>query len=203
MNIINKEYFMKLIGKRIERLNQFGDNLVIKLADGGTMRLSPALMSRLKLDKDSNKVGFGYPENENESLVIYNATDGDGVAVNKQGYIKNIPHNRDLRSHLNLPGTGNSEIYVTENAVTFEEYPGMTFYKVTPTAETVEETTENWEEEVEDVPVVHIKEHPPGEKSNEQKAQDTIDDLHQAIEKSGGEVVTETNTKEEDSLDIF
>ena len=219
---------MKLIGKRIERLNQFGDNLVIKIADEGNMRLSPALMSRLKIDKDNNKIGFGYPENEGESLVIYNAIDGDGVAVNKQGYIKNLPHNRDLRSYLNLPGTGDSEIYVTEGAITFEEYPGMTFYKVTNIAETVEETTENWEEEVEDVPTVHIKEHPPGEKSNETKAEETIADLHQAVEKSGGEIVgipngdtmsdtddddafevakniidNETNKSEEDSLDIF
>ena len=185
---------MKLIGKRIERLNQFGDNLVIKLGDEGNMRLSPALMSRLKIDKDNNRVGFGYPEDLNESLVIYNATNGDGVAVNKQGYVKNLPHNRDLRSHLNLPGTGSNEIYVTESAVTFEEYPGMTFYKVTPTAETVEETTEdNWEEEVKEV-------------SNEQRAQSTIDDLHQAVEKAGIEITTETNTErkeEEDSLDIF
>ena len=175
---------MKLIGKRIERLNQFGDNLVIKVADEGNMRLSPALMSRLKLDSSDNRVGFGYPENENESLVIYNAS-GNGVAVNKQGYIKNIPHNRDLRSYLKLPGTGDIEIYVAEADITLDEYPGMTFYKVSNTAETVEEITDKWEEE---------------EVSNEQRAQNTIDDLHQAVEKSGGEVITKTT---EDSLDVF
>jgi len=180
---------MKLIGKRIERLNQFGDNLVIKMADEGNMRLSPALMSRLKLDINDNRIGFGYPENENESLVVYNAS-GDGVAVNKQGYIKNIPHNRDLRSYLKLPGTGDIEIYVAEAGITLDEYPGMTFYKVSNTAETVEETTENWEEEVVE------------EVSNEQRAQDTVDDLYQAVEKSGGEVITETGT-EEDSLNVF
>tara|TARA_R100001244_G_C5156160_1_gene130403 strand:+ start:157 stop:693 length:537 start_codon:yes stop_codon:yes gene_type:complete len=175
---------MKLIGKRIERLNQFGDNLVIKVADEGNMRLSPALMSRLKLDSSDNRVGFGYPENENESLVIYNAS-GNGVAVNKQGYIKNIPHNRDLRSYLKLPGTGDIEIYVAEADITLDEYPGMTFYKVSNTAETVEEITDKWEEE---------------EVSNEQRAQNTIDDLHQAVEKSEGEVITKTT---EDSLDVF
>ena len=90
---------MKLIGKRIERLNQFGDNLVIKMADEGNMRLSPALMSRLKIDANNNKIGFGYPEGEEEELVVYNAIDGDGVAVNKQGYIKTLPHNRDIRSY--------------------------------------------------------------------------------------------------------
>jgi len=136
---------MKLIGKRIERLNQFGDNLVIKMADEGNMRLSPALMSRLKLDINDNRIGFGYPENEDEPVVIYNAN-GDGVAVNKQGYIKNIPHNRDLRSYLKLPGTGDIDIYVAEVGIALNEYPGMTFYKVTNTAETVEETTEKWEE---------------------------------------------------------
>ena len=203
---------MKLIGKRIERLNQFGDNLVIKIADEGNMRLSPALMSRLKIDKDNNKIGFGYPENEGESLVVYNAVDGDGVAVNKQGYIKNLPHNRDLRSYLNLPGTGDSEIYVTEGAITFEEYPGMTFYKVIKTAETVEETTEQWEEEADK----YIKEHPPGEKSNEQEAQDTPEitgipngntmsdtDDDEAFEVAKNIIDNETNKSEEDSLDIF
>ena len=176
---------MKLIGKRIERLNQFGDNLVIKMADEGNMRLSPALMSRLKIDANNNKIGFGYPEGEEEELVVYNAIDGDGVAVNKQGYIKNLPHNRDIRSYLGLPGTGDTEIYVTESCITLDEYPGMAFYKISNTAETVEETTDQWEEE-----------------SNEQKAQDTIDDLHQAVEKSGGEVVT-TETEEDDSLSVF
>jgi len=176
---------MKLIGKRIERLNQFGDNLVIKMADEGNMRLSPALMSRLKIDANNNKIGFGYPEGDEEELVVYNAIDGDGVAVNKQGYIKNLPHNRDIRSYLGLPGIGDEEIYVTESCITLDEYPGMTFYKISSTAETVEETTEQWEEE-----------------SNEQKAQDTINDLHQAIEKSGGEVVT-TEIEEEDSLNVF
>ena len=178
---------MKLIGKRIERLNQFGDNLVIKIADEGNMRLSPALMSRLKLDNSDNRIGFGYPESENESLVIYNAS-GNGVAVNKQGYIKNIPHNRDLRSYLKLPGTGDIEIYVAEAVITLDEYPGMTFYKVSNTAETVEEITDNWEEEkVEEV-------------SNEIRVENTVADLHQAIEKSGGEVITKTT---EDSLDVF
>ena len=181
---------MKLIGKRIERLNQFGDNLVIKMADEGNMRLSPALMSRLKLNINDNRIGFGYPENENESLVVYNAS-GDGVAVNKQGYIKNIPHNRDLRSYLKLPGTGDIDIYVAEAGITLDEYPGMTFYKVTNTAETVEETTDDWEETPYEEEV-----------SNETRVENTTADLHQAIEKSGGEVITETDT-EEDSLNVF
>ena len=169
---------MKLIGKRIERLNQFGDNLVIKIADEGNMRLSPALMSRLKLDISDNRIGFGYPENENEPLVIYNAS-GDGVAVNKQGYIKNIPHNRDLRSYLKLPGTGDIEIYVAEAVITLDEYPGMTFYKVSNTAETVEETIDqgDWEE---------VK----------------VEEEHS---KSASEIMTQviTKTTEEDSLDVF
>lgn len=188
---------MKLIGKRIERLNQFGDNLVIKIADEGNMRLSPALMSRLKLDSSDNRIGFGYPENENESLVIYNAS-GDGVAVNKQGYIKNVPHNRDLRSYLKLPGTGDIDIYVAEADITLDEYPGMTFYKVSNTAETVEETTENWEEEVEDVPVVHIKEHPPGEKKEEEEI---FGEEDQEFQEKVNDIKETTN--EEDSLDVF
>jgi len=31
------------------------------------------------------------------------------------------------------------------------------------------------------------------EKSNEQRVQDTIDDLHQAVEKSGGEIIVDPN----------
>jgi hypothetical protein len=198
---------MKLIGKRIERLNKFGDNLVIKIVDGGTMRLSPALMSRLRIDANNNKIGFGYPENEDEPVVVYNAIDGDGVAVNKQGYIKNLPHNRDIRSYLELPNMGDTEVYVAEAGITLNEYPGMTFYKVSNTAETVEETTEQWEEE----------------KDNETKIEDTLsdilntskDDLRKSVEDSDSEIVEDAQimeenvnqnqetTDEEDSLDVF
>ena len=187
---------MKLIGKRIERLNQFGDNLVIKIADEGNMRLSPALMSRLKIDASNNKIGFGYPEGDEEELVIYNATDGDGVAVNKQGYIKNLPHNRDIRSYLGLPGTGDTEIYVTESCITLDEYPGMTFYKVSNTAETVEETTEQWEE----------SEYPKGEEAeevnSEQKTQDIIDKEY-PVEQPNGIAVETNDIEEDDSLSVF
>ena len=191
---------MKLIGKRIERLNQFGDNLVIKLGDEGTMRLSPALMSRLKIDAAHNKIGFGYPESNEESLVVYNATDGDGVAVNKQGYIKNLPHSRDIRSYLELPGTGDTEVYVAEANLTFDEYPGMAFYKVIKTAETVEETTDHeWEEKNEEVPVAYIKEHPPGEVTEE-----SGDDYPNSTEALATKLNEQQQEKdEEDAIDIW
>ena len=184
---------MKLIGKRIERLNQFGDNLVIKMADEGNMRLSPALMSRLKIDVSNNKIGFGYPEGDEEELVIYNAVDGDGVAVNKQGYIKNLPHNRDIRSYLGLPGTGDIEIYVTESCITLDEYPGMAFYKVSNTAETVEETTEQWEEEEETLLKTAVDTLGDPDEDDELKPPSFEDTLN----------VVKEQQQEEDSLDVW
>ena len=184
---------MKLIGKRIERLNQFGDNLVIKMADEGNMRLSPALMSRLKIDAANNKIGFGYPEGDEEELVIYNAVDGDGVAVNKQGYIKNLPHNRDIRSYLGLPGTGDIEIYVTESCITLDEYPGMAFYKVSNTAETVEETTEQWEEEEETLLKTAVDTLGDPDEDDELKPPSFEDTLN----------VVKEQQQEEDSLDVW
>ena len=150
---------MKLIGKRVERLNTFGDDLKISIRDNGKMKLSPALVSRLQLGPNANKIGFGYPETENENVVIYRAVDGDGVAANRQGYIVNIPHNRDLRSYLNLPNSGEVEVIVTEEFESMDAYPGYKFHKVITT--------------------------------NQQLAQETLEDLQQAVEQSGGEVVTQ------------
>ena len=177
---------MKLIGKRIERLNQFGDNLVIKIADEGNMRLSPALMSRLKIDSSNNRIGFGYPEGDEEELVVYNAIDGDGVAVNKQGHIKNLPHNRDIRSYLGLPGIGDEEIYVTESCITLDEYPGMAFYKISNTAETVEETTEQWEEE-----------------SSEVKVEEAMEAINDRVEKHGIAKTKEDSFDIDESINVF
>ena len=135
---------MKLIGKRVERLNAYGDVLCIDLRDDGVMRLSPALISRLGVSKDNNKIGFGYDE---DCVYVYTAPDGDGVAINKQGYIKNIPHNRDLRSNYNLPTTGEGQLYVDENGIEHPDYEGYTFYKIM--SDTEEENP--WDTEVEDV----------------------------------------------------
>ena len=150
---------MKLVGKRVERLNTFGDDLKISIRDNGKMKLSPALVSRLQLGPNANKIGFGYPESDNESVVIYRAIDGDGVAANRQGYIVNIPHNRDLRSYLNLPNKGDVEVIVTEEFESMDAYPGYKFHKVITT--------------------------------NQEAAKNTISDLTQAVEKSGGEIVKE------------
>ena len=179
---------MKLIGKRVERLNSFGDSLAIKLKDEGQMRLSPALMSRLKVTADSNKIGFGYPENENEALVIYKAIDGDGVAVNKQGYIKNIPHNRDLRSHMGLPSTGEEDMYVIEEELTVDGYPNYKFYQVT-----LEEEEEGWD--VDDSTVVE----------HDIQEEDTVEnhtDDSQEAEETDNEEVTE-DKKDDNSFDSF
>lgn len=137
---------MKLKGKRVERQNEYGDELEITLNDGGMMRLSPGLLSKLKIDKTDNKVGFGYPETTSESLVIYKANDNDGVAVNLQGYLKNIPHNRDLRSYLDLSSKGRIALTVEESGKTFEDYPDMTFHKVSICTDNLEDMSITTEE---------------------------------------------------------
>ena len=184
---------MKLIGKRVERLNSFGDSLAIKLKDEGQMRLSPALMSRLKVTADNNKIGFGYPENEGESLVIYKAEDGDGVAVNKQGYIKNIPHNRDLRSHMGLSNTGEEDMYVLEEELVVDGYPNYKFYQVTIKKDRLEEEEEGWD--VDDSTVV---EHDIQEKDT---VENHTDDSQEAEETDNEEVTEEK--KDDDSFDSF
>jgi hypothetical protein len=129
---------MKLVGKRVERLNSFGDSLAIKLKDEGQMRLSPALMSRLKVTADNNKIGIAYPDEGEKDLHIYTAPDGDGVAVNKQGYIKNVPHNRDLRSYMSLSNTGEEDMFVCAEEIIDNRYPGYVFFKIVKVEEEAE-----------------------------------------------------------------
>lgn len=206
---------MRLEGKRVERLNAFGDELCIDLRDNGLMKLSPALISRLGIKSGDNKIGFAYPEQEDElqTVQIYKAIDGNGVAVNPQGVIKNIPHNRDLRSEYDLGSTGQNKLYVCEDCIEYNEYEGYKFFKVQlqPNVEETEAeaTASEWEDAAE----------PEVEVTNKERAENTISDLHQAVEKSGGEVMTgqeftpvteenstETKTSDDqdyDSTDIF
>ena len=46
---------MRLVGKKVERMNKYGDDLCIHLKDKGAMKLSPALMSKLNIAKGKNK----------------------------------------------------------------------------------------------------------------------------------------------------
>tara|TARA_R110000787_G_scaffold70911_6_gene157792 strand:- start:2480 stop:3046 length:567 start_codon:yes stop_codon:yes gene_type:complete len=131
---------MRLVGKKVERLNSYGDNLIISVKSAGVFKLSPALISRLGIAKSDNRVGFAYPENDSESLAIYKAVDGDGVAVNTQGYIKNVPHNRDVRSTLNLPTLGDHDVYVNELFETFNEFPDYKFFVIEGTDSEMPET---------------------------------------------------------------
>jgi hypothetical protein len=177
---------MKLQGKRVERLNAFGDDLCIELRDNGLMKLSPALLSRIGVKQGDNKIGFAYPEDGEEKIVhVYKAIDGNGVAVNPQGVIKNIPHNRDLRSEYDLGSTGPNKLYVCEDCVEWEIHDGYKFYKITlqPNVEETEgeATASEWDEAAE--PEVELS------NPNTARAEDTIADLQQAVEKSGGEVI--------------
>ena len=184
---------MKLVGKRTERLNSFGDSLAIQLKDEGQMRLSPALMSRLKVTAGNNKIGIAYPEGEEKDLHIYIAPDGDGVAVNKQGYIKNIPHNRDLRSHMDLSSTGEEDLYICEEAIQLNEHPGYTFYKI------VLDTYDEWDEDIDTV-IDDVSD----DIQEEETVEDPIDDS-QEVEETDNEVVIEDkeNDQKFDDFDLI
>ena len=123
---------MRLVGKRVERLNRYGDDLCIELQDEGKMRISPALQSRMGIPNSGNKVGFAYPEDGDSDQVVnvYVAPDGDGVAVNNQGVLSNTPHNRDLRSHYEESSSENVKLFVAEQPTENEDFPGYRFFKI-------------------------------------------------------------------------
>jgi len=151
---------MRLVGKKVERMNKYGDDLCIHLKDKGAMKLSPALMSKLNIAKGKNKIGFAYAENENEHNYIYLAPDNNGLAVNKQGIAKNIPHNRDLRNVLGHSPADTVKIFVDSDLTTFTEYPDHVFFKLIVNGETVtttevEEDTWDTVEEAEEEPKYH------------------------------------------------
>ena len=135
---------MRLVGKKVERMNKYGDDLCVHLKDKGVIKLSPALMSKVGVRKGQNKIGFAYAENENEHNYIYLAPDNNGLAVNNQGMAKNIPHNRDLRTALNYPTADTVKLFVDSDPVTFIDYPDHVFFQllVSGEAATVVEITE-------------------------------------------------------------
>jgi len=137
---------MKLVGKKVERMNKYGDTSCINLTDNGRMRLSPNLVSRLRITKNTNRIGFAYPESNEEHTYVYLAPDNNGIAINAQGYATNKPHNRDLRSTFGLSSTGECTLYVDETPVTYPEYEGYTFYRLTASAEDTEVTSTSVED---------------------------------------------------------
>jgi hypothetical protein len=122
---------MRLVGKKVERMNRFGDSICIELSDNGKMKLSPGAMSRLNVTPTWNKIGFAYPENDTENLYIYVAPDNDGIAVSKQGIANTHAHNRDVRSTLELAATGVVNVYLNEDYKELSNWEGYRFYQVT------------------------------------------------------------------------
>jgi hypothetical protein len=119
---------LTLVGKRVERMNKFGDDLTIELKDNGSIKFSPALLSRLGVNKDSNRFGIAYSDSYN--AYLYLAPDNKGVAINAQGISNNMPHNRDLRSTYYLPSTGTVSISVKEEVKTFDDFSNYKFYEI-------------------------------------------------------------------------
>jgi hypothetical protein len=145
---------MRLVGKKVERMNKYGDDLCIHLKDKGAMKLSPALMSKLNITKDKNKIGFAYAEDKNEHNYVYLAPDNGGLAVNKQGIAKNIPHNRDLRNVLGHSPADTVKIFVDSEPITFMAYPEHVFFQLivngeTAAVKTTEVEEDTWEAVVE------------------------------------------------------
>jgi len=120
---------MRLIGKRVERQNKFGDDYCIEVLENGKLKLSPALISSLGINATSNKIGFAYPDTEEEKLYIYKSPDKDGVAVNKQGYVVNLPHWRDLKSHFNIAEDG-EKLYISSQETLINDFLDYSFYEV-------------------------------------------------------------------------
>jgi hypothetical protein len=119
---------LTLVGKRVERMNKFGDDLKIELKDNGSIKFSPALLSRLGVSKATNKFGIAYSDSGN--AYIYLAPDNKGVAINAQGIANNMPHNRDLRSHYDLSTTGKVTLSVKEDSKTFDDFSSYKFYEI-------------------------------------------------------------------------
>ena len=119
---------MRLLGKRVERQNKSGDDYCVEIHKKGQLKLSPALISALGVNPTNNRIGFAYPDTEGESLYIYRAVDGNGVAVNKQGYVLNIPHWRDLKSHFGVED--GAILSINGKPVVMEEWADYTFFEV-------------------------------------------------------------------------
>ena len=119
---------MRLLGKRVERQNKFGDDYCVEIHKKGQLKLSPALISALGVNPTNNRIGFAYPDTEGESLYVYRAVDGNGVAVNKQGYVLNIPHWRDLKSHFGVED--GTILSISGKPVVMEEWADYTFFEV-------------------------------------------------------------------------
>jgi hypothetical protein len=119
---------LTLVGKRVERMNKFGDELKMELKDNGSIKFSPALLSRMGVSKAYNRFGIAYSDSGN--AYLYLAPDNKGVAINAQGVANNMPHNRDLRSTYYLPSAGTVSISVREEAKTFDDFSNYKFYEI-------------------------------------------------------------------------
>ena len=209
---------MRLVGKRVERLNRYGDDLCIELQDSGKMRLSPALQSRMNIRTDNNKVGFAYPEESDKEQVvsIYVAPDGNGVAVNNQGVLSNTPHNRDLRSHYEESNSENVKLFVAEQPIEFDSFPGYKFFKI-KSQSMLNNTTNEYNEAVDTLENVEtfvssqtdedIIEH-AADQEEHNVISNEIPKATSGIEKNFQEdAIQDTQNREEeeslDSLDIF
>ena len=166
---------MKLLGKRVERGNAHGNALCLTLQESGHVKLSPALVSAIGIKAGvvgANKIGFAYSEpGEPVQCCVYAAIDDNGVSVNKQGRLYNMPHNRDIRNLLGLPMTEDHVINVDNEPITdvFEGYrlfelDNSTFEDL-PADEKVEEFKEKYNiggesEEKSEIPVPEFKPQP-------------------------------------------
>ena len=135
---------LTLVGKRVERMNKFGDDLKMELKDNGSIKFSPALLSRLGVAKGSNKFGIAYSDSGN--AYLYLAPDNKGVAINAQGIANNMPHNRDLRSTYDLTTTGKVSLNVKSDSKTFDDFSNYKFYEIYSETTEEENTVDNSEE---------------------------------------------------------
>tara|TARA_B100001123_G_C15337056_1_gene1033262 strand:+ start:1825 stop:2469 length:645 start_codon:yes stop_codon:yes gene_type:complete len=190
---------MRLVGKRVERLNRYGDDLCIELKEKGTMRISPALKSRMDIPNSGNKVGFAYPEPEDEmqQVMMYVAPDGNGVAVNTQGVLNNTPHNRDLRSHYEESGTEDVKLFVAEQYVEIDGFEGYKFFKIKSQTQVHASEIETFVSSQSDEDI--IEHAATNECSNPEIEEDVFGEEDQKFQKE----VNDIEEKEENDLDFI
>lgn len=142
---------MELIGKKIIRTAtaQAVNPAMFIDAEKGNLKFNNAAAMRIGLF--GAEIGFGYEEGK---VSLYKAEEGQGVKVSTAGSVGSKFHATAILSCFNIlvDETSKDKIEFTVDVEGFEhpEYPGMTFYTVTPKQQAVV-ATEAPEESMEEL----------------------------------------------------
>jgi len=128
LNFRNESLNLKSLvmkGRRIERPDDYGSDLVIKLEDDGkTIYLSAALRSLLLLSAD-DYVGFSVDTQTARVLIFKGRDESEGYAIGGNGKIKSSADWRELNSQY-----GNLILVRSEPFTDDENFAGYLFYNI-------------------------------------------------------------------------